>query len=178
MDSKKRHIKKRIQRARFKNLFFNICILILSLIILFFTYSMINRLFFNDGLDTNIPNLNILISQSNYEKQTGHKIQVEIWNGCGVPKLASIYTEYLRSEGIDVLESKNADNFDHLETKILHHRGEIERALELANIMAIDEKKIIKDYNEDLFFDLTLILGNDYNILSSYHDALMQQKPF
>ena len=178
MSSKKRHIKRRIQRARFKKLASNVGIVILSLIILFFTYSMINRLFFNDGLDANIPNLNILISQSNYEKQTGHKIQVEIWNGCGVPKLASIYTEYLRSEGIDVLESKNADNFDYLETKILHHRGEIERALELANIMSIDEKKIIKDYNEDLFFDLTLILGIDYNNLPSYHAALMQQKPF
>jgi len=178
MSSKKRQIKKRIQRARFKKLASNVGIVILSLIILFFTYSMINRLFFNDGLDANVPNLNILISQSNYEKQTGHKIQVEIWNGCGVPKLASVYTEYLRSEGIDVLESKNADNFDYLETKILHHRGEIERALELANIMAIDEKKIIKDHNEDLFFDLTLILGNDYNNLPSYHDALMQQKPF
>ena len=76
------------------------------------------------------------------------------------------------------MDSKNADNFNYTETKILHHRGEIERALELADIMAIDEKKIIKDYNEDLFFDLTLILGNDYNNLPSYHDALMQKKPF
>tara|TARA_Y100000590_G_C15736577_1_gene1018716 strand:+ start:3038 stop:3574 length:537 start_codon:yes stop_codon:yes gene_type:complete len=178
MVSNKRHIKKRLLRTRFKKIISNAIILFLSLIVIFFTFSMINRLLFNNGVDARIPNLNTLIAQSNYEKQTGHKIQVEIWNGCGIPKLASIYTEYLRSEGIDVLDSKNADNFNYTETKILHHRGEIERALELADIMAIDEKKIIKDYNEDLFFDLTLILGNDYNNLPSYHDALMQKKPF
>ena len=178
MPSKKRHIKKITQRNKFKKIASNAGILILSLIVIVFIFSMINRLFFNDGLDASMPNLETLIAKSNYEEQTGYKIQVEIWNGCGVPKLAGIYTEYLRSEGIDVLDTKNADNFDYTETKILHHRGEIERALELANIMAIDEKKIIKDHNEDLFFDLTLILGNDYNKLSSYHDALMQQKPF
>ena len=119
-----------------------------------------------------------MLAKNFYTEQRNHSIQVEILNGCGIPKLARMYTNYLRSEGIDVLDSKNADDFDHLETKILHHRGEIERALELANILMINKNKIIEDKNEHLFFDLTLILGKDYLTLNSYRTALMFQEPF
>ena len=151
---------------------------LMIIIVVGFIVSGVDRLFFNIGLDTEFPDLSTLITKTSYEKKTGHKIEVEILNGCGIPKLARMYTEYLRSEGIDVLDSKNADNFDQIETKILHHRGEIERALALADIMMIDRNRIIEDQNETLFFDLTLILGKDYNILPSYPNALMHQQPF
>ena len=178
MPPKKRKIKQKIRRKRIKNFANNIGLLILSLIVMGFIFSTIERIFFNTGFNTDFPDFNTLITKSSYEKKTGHKIQVEIWNGCGVPRLASIYTEYLRSEGIDVLDSKNADNFHYSETKILHHRGDIERALELADIMMIDKNRIIKDHNEDLFFDLTLILGEDHSKLPSYRDAIIHQNPF
>ena len=151
---------------------------LMIIIVVGFIVSGVDRLFFNIGLDTEFPDLSTLITKTSYEKKTGHKIEVEILNGCGIPKLARMYTEYLRSEGIDVLDSKNADNFDQIETKILHHRGEIERAFALADIMMIDRNRIIEDQNKNLFFDLTLILGKDYNILPSYHNALMHQQPF
>ena len=115
---------------------------LLSLIVIGFVLSGIDRLFFNDGLDTEFPDLSTLITQSTYEKNTGHKIEVEVLNGCDIPKLALMYTHYLRSEGIDVAAYKNADNSNYIETKILHHRGEIERALALANIMMIDKNNI------------------------------------
>ena len=99
-------------------------------------------------------------------------------NGCNIPKLAHMYTYFLRSEGIDVEAYKNADKSNHIETKILHHRGEIERALELADIMMIDKNRIIKDDNENLMFDLTLILGKDYVNLPSYSNALKFQPPY
>ena len=89
-----------------------------------------------------------------------------------------MYTDFLRSEGLDVLDSKNADNFNYTESTILHHRGEIERALALGDIMMIDKDQILEDKNETLFFDLTLILGKDYMDLSSYRNALMHQQPF
>ena len=117
---------------------------ILSLIVVGYVLSGFDRIFFNQGMDTEFPDLSTLITQTTYEKKTGHKIQVEIWNGCGIPKLARMYTDYLRSEGIDVLDSKNADNFDYVETKILHHRGEIERALTLADILMINKNNIIE----------------------------------
>ena len=103
---------------------------------------------------------------------------MEVLNGCDIPKLALMYTHYLRSEGIDVEAYKNADNSNYNETMILHHRGEIERALELANILMIDNNNIIEDKNENLMFDLTLILGKDYVNLPSYPNALKYQSAY
>jgi len=178
MPLRNRRIKKKNQSKKFLKLGINLGTLLLLLIVLGFFYSGIDRLFYNDGINIEYPDLGALITQTQYEKNTGHKIQVEIWNGCGIPKLAQMYTNFLRSEGIDVLASANADNFDYLKTIILHHRGAIERALTVADIMKIDKNSIIEDHDDNLFFDLTLILGEDYLLLPSYRDALMHQQPF
>ena len=175
------HKKKKIQRRHIKKrsaIGSKIGISILVFIIIGFIISGIDRLFFNDGLNMESPDLSKLLTKTKYEKKTGHKIEIEIWNGCGIPKLADMYSYFLRSEGIDVLDSKNADNFNYKESKILHHRGELERALALAEIMMIDKKNIVEDKNENLFLDLTLIIGEDYNELKSYRNAMMHQQPF
>ena len=89
-----------------------------------------------------------------------------------------MYTDFLRHEGFDVVDSKNADNFNYLNTKILLHKGELKRAHELASILNLDENNIIEDQNEILFYDLTLIIGHDYISLPSYKDAVLFQPPF
>ena len=178
MSRRKRKLQRKNQSNKLRKLVSNLGMSILCIIVVGFVVSGVDRMFFNEGLNTEFPDLSTLITKTSYEKSTGHKIQVEIWNGCGIPKLALMYTNYLRSEGIDVLDSKNADNFNYIDTKILHHRGEIERALELADIMMIDKNRIIEDKDENLFFDLTLILGKDYKNLPSYPNALMHQQPF
>ena len=175
---RKRKFKRKKQSNKLSKLVSSLGMGLLALIIVGFVVSGVDRLFFNTGLDTEFPNLRTLITKTAYEKKTGHKIEGEVLNGCNIPKLALMYTYYLRSEGIDVEAYKNADNSNYIETKILHHRGEIERALELADIMMIDKSRIIEDQNETLFFDLTLILGKDYKNLSSYPNALMHQQPF
>ena len=103
---------------------------------------------------------------------------MEIRNGCGIPNLARMYTDFLRDAGLDVLDSKNADHFNYLETKILFHRGDLKRALVLADILMIDKNKIIEDLDETLFYDLTLIIGKDYIDLPSYREAVLFQPPF
>ena len=175
---KKRKLRSRTKKNRYRLLIHRIGISSLFLCVLGFIISGVDRIFFDEGLVTESPDLGALITQSSYEKRTGHKIQVEIWNGCGIPKLARMYTDFLRAEGIDVLDSKNADNFNYTETKILHHRGDKEIALALAEIMMIDKINIIEEKNENLFYDLTLIIGNDYLDLSSYRNALMYQSHF
>ena len=178
MPTRNKNIRRNIIRKRMKQLVSNISMGTLLIIIIGFIISGVDRIFFNHGFITEPIDLSSLITKTQYEKKTGHKIQVEILNGCGIPKLARMYTNYLRSEGIDVLDSKNAADFNYIETTILHHRGEIEIAWELANIMMIDKNKIIEDYNEFLFFDLTIIIGKDYSILPSYSKVLPHQQPF
>ena len=143
-----------------------------------FIFSSFNHLFFNSGIELDYKDLSSLITQTKYEKKTGHKIQLEIKNGCGVPNLARMYTDFLRHEGFDVVDSKNANNFNYLNTKILHHRGELKRAQELASILNIEEEQIFEEANNMLFYDLTLIIGQDYINLPSYKDAVLYQPPF
>tara|TARA_B100001250_G_scaffold303996_1_gene265803 strand:+ start:150 stop:551 length:402 start_codon:yes stop_codon:yes gene_type:complete len=131
-----------------------------------------------NGIELEYKDLSTLITKTKYEKETGHKIQVEIKNGCGIPNLARMYTDYLRDEGFDVVDSKNADNFNYLNTKILLHRGELKRAHELASILNVDQNYIIEDQNKNFFYDLTLIIGHDYINLKSYKNAVLFQPPF
>ena len=166
------------KKINLKEYFSNLTLGILTLMVFGFLSSGINRLFFNSGVDANYPDLSTLITKTKYEKKTGHKIQIEIRNGCGVSNLARMYTDFLREKGLDVLDSKNADHFNYLETKIFHHRGNYNRALVLAEILKIDKSSIIIDKNENLFYDLTLIIGKDYIDLPSYRDAVLFQPPF
>ncbi len=178
MSPRKRNTRRKSKKNNLKRISANLTLGILAVLVFGFLVSGINRIFFNSGIDADYPNLSTLLTKTSYEKKTGHKIQVEIWNGCGISNLAMMYTDFLRSEGLDVLDSKNADHFNYLETTILHHRGDINRALVLADILQIDHSSIIDDKNENLFYDLTIIIGQDYMDLSSYRDAVLFQPPF
>ena len=169
---------RRKAKKNLKTFVSNVTLGILALLVFGFLTSGFNRIFFNSGIDADYPDLSTLLTKTTYEKKTGHKIQVEIWNGCGIPNLAMMYTDFLRNEGLDVLDSKNADHFNYLETTILHHRGELNRAFVLADILKIDESSIVDDKNENLFYDMTLIIGKDYIDLPSYRDAVLFQPPF
>ena len=178
MPIKNQKYRRKSKKINLKGYFSNLTLGILALMVFGFLSSGINRLFFNSGVDANYPDLSTLITKTKYEKKTGHKIQIEIRNGCGVSNLARMYTDFLREQGLDVLDSKNADHFNYLETQILHHRGNLKRAQELANILMIEDSKIIEDKNELLFYDLTLIIGKDYITLPSYREAVLFQPPF
>ena len=171
--------RKTIHNNKLRGYLSNFVLGILTLLVFGFLGSTIDWIFFSSSkADPNHPDLSKLLTKTKYEKKTGYKIQVEIRNGCGSPKLARMYTEFLRAEGIDVLDAKNADNFNYQETQILHHRGDLGRALELAEIMALERSRISADKNESLFYDLTLILGSDYMALPSYRRAVLHQPPF
>ena len=161
-----------------KAIFSNVTLGILAVLVFGFLTSGINRIFFNSGINADYPDLSTLLTKTSYEKKTGHKIQVEIWNGCGISNLAVMYKDFLRNEGLDVLDSKNADHFNYSKTTILHHRGDINRALVLADILKIDKSRIVDDKNENLFYDLTLIIGKNYIDLPSYRNAVLFQPPF
>ena len=178
MPLKNQKYRRKSKKINLKGYFSNLTLGILTLMVFGFLSSGINRLFFNSGVDANYPDLSTLITKTKYEKKTGHKIQIEIRNGCGVSNLARMYTDFLREQGLDVLDSKNADHFNYLETQILNHRGSMKRAKELANILMIEDSKIIEDKNELLFYDLTLIIGKDYITLPSYREAVLFQPPF
>ena len=168
MAAKRKRRKKRDHISLFNNL------VTLSLFILVFGFvgSMLDRLLFNNGeLPLSSKDLSEMIASTRYELKTGHKIEIEIHNGCGTAGLANIYTDFLRAEGYDVLDSKNAEHFSYSQSLILYHNDNYDRALSLAKTMGMTESQIsiLEDGNE--LHDLTLIIGQDYRILHSYEDA-------
>ena len=177
MSPRKRPIRRK-SNNNLKTISLNVTLGILAVLVFGFLTSGINRIFFNSGIDADYPDLSTLLTKTTYEKKTGHKIQVEIWNGCGISNLAVMYKDFLRNEGLDVLDSKNAEHFNYSKTTILHHRGDINRALVLVDILKIDKSSIVDDKNENLFYDLTLIIGKDYIDLPSYRNAVLFQPLF
>ena len=97
------------------------------------------------------------------------KAEIEILNGCGKSGIANLYSNYIRKNNFDVIEIKNADNFDYENTLILIHNSFKENeAIELAKLLKINKNNI--KFNNDNIWDLSIIIGKDYNELKSFEE--------
>ena len=141
---------------------------ILCLVVYFgYKYSFFN----NNSIFTSLMNN----SQINELKH--NPIQIEILNGCGEKGIAVLYTDFLRDNGYDVIDYKNANNFNYTNSKILFHNDNIE-SKELINLLNIDDENIDYIYNKNIFFDLTLIIGKDHKSLKSFEKVIKYINPF
>ncbi len=136
---------------RSTNLFLNISISILSLIILFLGYSLLSK-------------LNVFGENSEIDNLVKHKnnMQVEVLNGCGVSGVADRFTDYLRKKNFDVVNTGNYRSFNIDNSIIIDRTGNIVNAEYLAEVIGIDRKEVIQQKNKNYFLDVTLIIGKDY----------------
>ena len=118
-----------------------------------------------------------LISSINFDETLNDRLQIEVLNGCGVKGIADLYTNYLRKNGYDVINYKNAENFSYNSTIILIHKNNL-NTNHFKNLMKIDPLNIKNLFDEKIFFDLTLIIGKDYKKLESYNEVSMYYEPF
>ena len=103
------------------------------------------------------------------------KAEIEILNGCGESGIANLYSNYLIKKGFDVIDSRNADNFEYLNTTIIvHKKDKLNIAKNLANILKI--KTVSSD--ERGIWDLSLIIGRDYKNLASFETVKKHFPPF
>jgi len=78
-------------------------------------------------------------------------------------------------EGFDVIESKNANNFDYVNTNIIvHQKDKMDVAQGLAKILKIKNIEI----NENGIWDLSVIIGKDYKDLESFEIIKKHFPPF
>ena len=103
------------------------------------------------------------------------KAEIEILNGCGDAGIATLYSNFLMHEGFDVIESKNANNFDYVNTNIIvHQKNKMDVAQGLAKILKIEKIEI----NENGIWDLSVIIGKDYKELESFEIIKKHFPPF
>jgi hypothetical protein len=93
-------------------------------------------------------------------------IQLEVLNGCGVPGIATRFTDQLRAFGFDVVETGNYDHFDLSESIVISRTGEMENALKVANALGIAEEQVLREQSPDFYLDVTLVIGSDYESLN------------
>jgi hypothetical protein len=94
-------------------------------------------------------------------------IQVEVLNGCGKKGIADKFTELLRKNNFDVVNTGNYKTFDVNYSIVIDRTGNLQNATKLADLLNIDRKNVIQQINKNYFLDVTLIVGKDYNSFTS-----------
>jgi len=139
---------------RSTNLFLNISILILSILILFLGYSLLSK-------------LNVFGENSEIDNLVKHKknMQIEVLNGCGVDGVADMFTDSLRKKNFDVVNTDNYRSYNIDNSIVIDRTGDIINAEYLAEVIGIDNKQVIQQKSKNYFLDVTLIIGKDYKQL-------------
>jgi hypothetical protein len=108
----------------------------------------------------------------------GDIVQVEVLNGCGVPGLAGDLTRHLRDHGFDVVASGNYDDFDQPHSLVIDRVGNRAAALEVAEVLGIDEAYVREDIGEGYFLDASVVIGGDYETLRPFNAPTTSVNPF
>lgn len=92
-------------------------------------------------------------------------VQVEVLNGAGVSGLAREATEYLRSQGFDVVDVGNAAPTR--TSHVLDRVGDPESATRVAQALGLDRDAVRPDSGA-YFLDCTVVIGQDYQQLRPF----------
>ena len=110
-------------------------------------------------------------------EENNQDIQIEVLNGCGEKGVADLYANFLRKNNYDVIDYKNADNFNYNSSKIIVHNNNL--AVEnVADLFEIESKNVDYLFNENIFYDMTLIVGKDYKQLESFDKVSKYYNPY
>ena len=139
------------------NLFYNLIIFFLVVLVVYLSYSAYLK-----------------IMQKSPEKILEEKteiaaeiIQLNVLNGCGVSGVADRFTDFLRSQEFDVVELGNytingKTNYNVDESFVIDRIGNKANAFKVAKILGIETSKVIQQLNDDYFLDVSLVIGKDY----------------
>ena len=137
------------------NFFYNVIIVFLGVIIIFLAYSLYLKVKDRAEVEKELAN----------KKLAAPIIQVEVLNGCGISGVAEKFTDYLRSNHFDVVQTGNYISFDVDKSMVIDRTGNRANAVKVADALGIDHKNIIQQINNDYILDVSLIIGKDFKQL-------------
>jgi hypothetical protein len=103
------------------------------------------------------------VSESTEVNGIPHIGMVEVLNGCGEPKAASVIAGYLRSKNFDVKDIGNADSWNYPNTIVVSRIEEPEIAQKICRVLNTD--KCITLRTSEKNHDVSVIVGADYQEL-------------
>lgn len=133
-------------------LMLNAGIIVLLLLVGYFSYAMITRGAESAGKAAVTP---------------PKIIQLDVLNGSGARGIAAKVTNYLRSGGFDVVEMKNYKTTNVPHTLVIDRVGNLTAARRVAASLGVAETNVIQQINQDYFVDVSVIIGTDYAALRS-----------
>jgi len=139
------------------NISLNIIIALLSVIIIYMSYSIFSKIDRKRQLDI-----------QNGKNAGASVIQVEVLNGCGVSGVADQFTNYLRLHHFDVVQMGNYISFDVEKSIVIDRTGNMVNAYKVADILGVSRKNVIQQKNNNYFLDVSFIIGKDFNSLKPY----------
>lgn len=96
------------------------------------------------------------------------KIQVEVLNGCGVARVASRLTDYLRDQDIDVVSTGNYKSFNVSTSFIFNRSGKAENSQQIAKLLGLDVQNIRESIDTSLQLDATVVIGKNYKNIKPF----------
>ena len=100
------------------------------------------------------------------------RIEVEVLNGCGIPGVAEQFTNYLRDRGYDVVRFTNAQRYDYPRTLVVNRGSDFTLARLVAQTLGAESNAVENMPDPSLQLDVTVVLGQDYSVLSSYREIM------
>lgn len=85
---------------------------------------------------------------------------VLVLNGCGEQGVGQLTAKLLRSFGLDVIDFRNADNFEYPETIVVDRAGDLDTAASVARRLGVGN--VIQQIPETPLVDIIVIVGADY----------------
>jgi hypothetical protein len=141
-------------RTSTSNLFLNIIIVVLGLLIIFMSYSLVTKI---KGTDEGEDITDYKVSSA--------IVQLEVLNGCGISGIAEKFTNFLRQKNFDVVQVGNYISYDIDKSLVIDRTGNKANAIKVADALGIDRKYIVQQINNDYFLDVSLVIGKDFNQL-------------
>ena len=170
-------------QTRQSNLFYNILIGVLSILVVGFVYSFAKKSW-SKGVYIQDPNIALNTSSDEqlavdiYEANPILDIKVEILNGMGEKGIAAKTADYLRTQNIDAIRWENADNFNYKRTILIQRSNDTLHLETVAKALGFDindKEHVMFQPNESADVDYTLILGSDYQSVKPLNTYLANQ---
>ena len=140
------------------NILLNASIFILFAVIIYMFYSIYIK----------IANRNTESEQNLSDQVAANMIQVDVLNGCGVNGVGDRFTDFLRTNGFDVVKIGNYVNNDLDESLIIDRTGNMANAYKVAKALGIKNQNVIQQLNKDYFLDVSIVIGRDYFNLTPF----------
>lgn len=137
------------------NFFYNLFIVFLGVIIIFLAYSLFIKIKNKEDAERELAR----------KKLAAPIVQVEVLNGCGVSGVAEKFTDFLRSNHFDVVQTGNYISFDIDKSMVIDRTDNKANAVKVADALGIDHKNIIQQLNNDYILDVSIIIGKDFKKL-------------